>query len=144
MRLMSHIECDFHGRSRKMDIDFGHVLLSWPCYNSTIALLLRLSLKPQSERRMHKRHPTTQPGRLNFYDWNHKNDALGKVFLPSILTEYSKIPSSVAINLKITVNAILLQKVMRRSSQISAVFIPSDSHSDYTVHPARDSPIPSQ
>ena len=126
-----------------MDIGFGHLMLSRPRYNCIIALLLRLSLKPQSERRMHKWHPTTQPGRLNFYNWNHKNDALGKVFLPSILTEYSKIPSSVATNLKTNVNAIRLQEVMKRSSQISAVFTPSDPHSDYTIHPARDSLIPS-
>ena len=126
-----------------MDLGFGHRLLSRPCYICTIALLLRLSLK-QSERRTHKWHPTTQPGRLNFWDWNYKNDALGKVFLPSTLTEYSKIPSSVATNLKITVNAIPFQEVMKRNSQISAVFTPSDPHSDYTVHPARDSPIPSQ
>ena len=104
--LVTHIECNFHKLSRNVDIGLGQSLLSRPCYNCTIAQLLRLSLKPQSERRMHKWHPTTQPGRLNFYDWNHKNDALGKVFLPSILTEYSKIPSSVATNLETTVNAI--------------------------------------
>ena len=42
---------------------------------------------------------------------NHKNDAPGKVFLPSMFTVYSKIPSSVATNLSVRVNTVSKQEL---------------------------------
>lgn len=68
--------------------------------------------------------------RLKCYRLNHKNDAPGKVFLPSMLTVYSKIPSSVATNLSSRVNTVPVREEMKRNSQISAISTPSDSHSN--------------
>ena len=48
--------------------------------------------------------------RLKCYRLNHKNDAPGKVFLPSMLTVYSKIPSSVATNLSYRVNTVPIRE----------------------------------
>ena len=45
--------------------------------------------------------------KLGRYHPIHKNSAPGNVFLPSMLTGYSKIPSSVATNLRYTIRKLL-------------------------------------